>query len=157
VRACIICIGNHFVKEDAAGLQVLARLQEMQPLPAEIELIEGGLAGLNLLPFLERGGRVVFVDAVSGFTRPGEIVLLDSSQISGTAAGHFDHEAGLAYLLAILPRVCEGELPEKIVLVGLEGHCNRQTIERAARLSIEMASQGSVPGFEKSKFSSKGI
>ena len=52
-------------------LQVFDRLQEMQPLPAGIELIEGGLAGLNLLPLLERGGRVVFVDAVSGFYRTG--------------------------------------------------------------------------------------
>ncbi len=36
---------------------------------------------------------------------------------------HFDHGAGLAYLLAVLPKVCDGELPEEIVLVGLEGEC----------------------------------
>ena len=36
---------------------------------------------------------------------------------------HFDHGAGLAYLLTVLPKVCDGELPEEIVLVGLEGEC----------------------------------
>ncbi len=124
-------------------MQVLARLQEMQPLPAEIELIEGGLAGLNLLPLLEKGGRVIFVDAVRGFTRPDEIIQLDWRQIiSNQDAGHFDHEAGLPYLLAILPKVCEGELPKEIVLVGLEGKCSRQTVNRAARLSVRLAAYG---------------
>lgn len=143
MKGFIICIGNRFVREDAAGLAVLARLEEMQPLPAEIELIEGGLAGLNLLPLLERGGRVVFVDAVSGFTQPGEMVLLDSQEIMSTLDEfHLDHGAGLAYLLAVLPKVCDGDLPEEIVLVGLEGECTTQMIERAARLSVTIAAHG---------------
>lgn len=143
MKACIICIGNHFVKKDAAGIAVLAKLMEMQPLPAEIEIIEGGLAGLNLLPFLEQGGRVVFVDSVSGFTQPGDIVLLKSEEILRTLTNsHFDHDAGLAYLLTVLPKVCEGQLPEEIVLVGLEGECTPHTIEQAARLSVNIAAQG---------------
>ena len=143
MRGCIICIGNRLVAEDAAGLAVFDRLQEMDPLPAGIEIVEGGLAGLNLLPLLEQGGRVVFVDAVKGFTRPGEIVLLDHREILHPPdEGHFDHGAGLAYVLAVLPKVCDGDLPEEIVLVGLEGECTRQTIERAAGLSLALATHG---------------
>lgn len=143
MRATIICIGNRFVSEDAAGLLVYDRLQAMQPLPAGIELVEGGLAGLNLLPLLEQGGRVVFVDAVAGFGRPGEIVLLDRQEILGTAGEfRFDHEAGLPYVLAVLPGVCEGELPEEIVLLGLEGECPPSTIEQAAGMSLAVAAHG---------------
>jgi len=143
VKSRIICIGNRFVQKDGAGLAVLAGLEEMQPLPAGIELVEGGLAGLNLLPLLEQGGRVVFVDSVNGFTEPGEIVLLDYREILRTVdAGHFDHGAGLAYILAVLPRVCDGQMPEEIVLVGLEGEYTEQTIERAARLSVGIAAHG---------------
>jgi len=143
VKGRIICIGNRFVQEDAAGLAVFAELEKMQPLPPEIELIEGGLAGLNLLPLLEQGGRVVFVDSVIGFTQPGEIVLLDCrKEMPADNAVHFDHGAGLAYLLAVLPLVCDGELPQEIALVGLEGLCTGKTIERAARLSLDMATHG---------------
>lgn len=143
MKGYIICIGNRFVQEDAAGPAVLAILDKMEQLPPQIELIEGGLAGLNLLPLLEQGGRVVFIDSVSGFTRPGEIVLLDSREITSTLDGyHFDHEAGLAYLLTVLPKVCDGELPEEIVLVGLEGECSAATIKRAAGLSVAIATQG---------------
>lgn len=143
MKSTIICIGNHFVREDSAGLAVLAVLQDMQPLPGATELVEGGLAGLNLLPLLEQGGRVIFVDAVNGFTQPGEIVLLNYQEIiSSLDEFHFDHGAGLAYLLAVLPKVCDGQLPEEIVLVGLEGKCATETIERAARLSCTIAAHG---------------
>lgn len=143
MRSSIICIGNHFVREDSAGLAVLAVLQEMQPFPGETALVEGGLTGLNLLPLLEQGGRVVFVDAVCGFTQPGEIVLLDYQDIIRSSDElHFDHGAGLAYLLAVLPKVCDGPLPEEIVLVGLEGKCTTETVERAARLSVTIATHG---------------
>lgn len=143
MKGVIICIGNRFVAEDAAGLAVLACLEAMRPLPATIELVEGGLAGLNLLPLLEQGGRVVFVDAVSGFALPGEIVLFNHKEIiSSLGEFHFDHGAGLAYLLTVLPKVCDGDLPEEIVLVGLEGKCTTETIERAAKLSLTIAAHG---------------
>jgi hydrogenase maturation protease len=143
VKGFIICIGNRFVEEDAAGLLVFDRLREMQSLPDGIELIEGGLAGLNLLPLLEQGGRVVFIDAVRGFAGAGEIVLLDQREIHNIESRpHFDHGAGLPYVLAVLPKVCEGILPEEIFLLGLEGVCSVKTIERAARLSIAVAAHG---------------
>ncbi len=143
MKGSIICIGNRFLEEDAAGLQVLDRLQAMRPLPAGIELVEGGLAGLNLLPFLEQGGRVVFVDAVEGFTQTGEIILLTQEEISQIPSQYFfGHDAGLPYLLAVLPKVCDGQLPEEIVLVGLEGRCNKETIEKAAKMSVTMAMHG---------------
>ncbi len=143
MKGSIICIGNRFVVKDAAGLAVFDRLLEMYPLPADIEVTEGGLAGLNLLPLLEQGGRVVFVDAVKGFTDPGELVLLERQEILDTlGTGHFDHGAGLAYVLSVLPKVCEGDLPEEIVLVGLEGEWTTQMIDRAAELSIAIAAHG---------------
>lgn len=143
MKSVIICIGNRFVKEDTAGLAVLACLEEIQPLPAKIELVDGGLAGLNLLPLLEQGGRVVFVDAIRGFAQPGEIVLFNYQEIISTLGeSHFDHGTGLAYLLTMLPKVCEGVLPEEVVLVGLEGECTAETIERAAKLSLNIAAHG---------------
>ncbi len=143
MKGSIICIGNRFIAEDTAGVQVFDRLQDMVSLPAEVEIIEGGMAGLNLLPLLEQGGRVVFVDAVSGFTQPGEIVVLKTREIVNTLdTTHFDHEAGLAYLLAVLPKVCDGDVPKEIVLVGLEGECTAEMIDEAARMSITIAAHG---------------
>lgn len=143
MNTTIICIGNRLVAADAAGPAVFDRLAALQPLAEGIELVEGGLAGLNLLPLLERGGRVVLVDAVNGYGAPDEIVVLDQHDLRALAdPGRYDHNAGLAYVLAVLPEVCEGELPAEMVLVGLEGPWTAATIDRAARLTLTIATKG---------------
>lgn len=142
MNKAIICIGNRLVAEDQAGLLVHDHLCQ-QSLPQGVDLVEGGLAGLDLLPLLERGGRVIFVDQVRGFAETDSVVVLRGEEIfaEGTEI-HFDHQAGLPYLLAVLPRVCEGEMAEEVALVGLEGRCSAATIERAAALCVAMVEGG---------------
>jgi len=142
VKSRIICIGNRLIPQDAGGLAVLDRLRQ-QPLPDDVELVEGGLAGLNLLPLLEDGGRVVFVDSVAGFVEPGRVVILDQETIIACLNNdYYGHDAGLAYLLSVLPGVCEGQLPEEMFLVGLEGECTDPVIAEAAGLSLAIAMHG---------------
>lgn len=141
MKSFIICIGNRLLAEDSAALMVFDRLQQ-RTLPDNIRVLEGGLMGLNLLPFLEQGGRVVFVDNVSGFTRPGSLVVLGQEEIIATGAEHYDHNSCLAYVLSVLPKVCEGELPEEIVLLGIEGPYTERLVEEAANLSVSIAQNG---------------
>jgi hydrogenase maturation protease len=142
VNKAIICIGNRLVAGDQAGLLVYDHLRH-KSLPHGVDLVEGGLAGLDLLPLLERGGRVVFVDQVRGFVEADGIVILRGEEIFAEGSAiHFDHRAGLPYLLAVLPQVCEGEMAEEVALVGLEGRCSAATIERAAALCIAMVEGG---------------
>ena len=137
----IICIGNRLIDRDMAGLAVYDRLRTMD-WPPGVEVIEGGLAGLDLLPLLEEVDRGVFVDSVHGFTDSDQVVLLDQEQILGCLEGvHYGHEAGLPYLLTVLPKVCEGSPPKNICLVGLETQCNTECIARAASLSLSIAVQ----------------
>lgn len=138
MKSLIICIGNRLLMEDSAALMVFDKLQQ-KSLPDTIELIEGGLMGLSLLPFLERGGRVVFVDNVSGFTRRGALVVLNQEEIIASGSEYYDHNSSLAYVLSVLPKVCEGELPEEIVLVGIEGPHTEKLVEEAADLSVSIA------------------
>lgn len=139
MKCQIICIGNRLIAEDSAALMVFDRLQQ-RSLPDNISVIEGGLMGLNLLPYLEQGGRVVFVDCVSGFTQAGSLIVLDRDAIIATGSEHYDHDAGLAYVLSVLPKVCEGELPEEIVLVGIEGPpCTDLLVIEATNLTASIA------------------
>ena len=138
----IICIGNRLLSQDAAALAVYDHLAARR-LPPGIDLIEGGLAGLNLLPLLEEGGRVVFVDTVTGFAKTGSIVILKLPQIvESLAEEHYGHSAGLPYLLSVLPHVCEGEMPTETLLVGLEGECSDKLLLEAAALSLTIAVNG---------------
>jgi hydrogenase maturation protease len=112
-------------------------------LPEELEIIEGGTAGLNLFPLLERPGRLVLADAVSGFTNDGSIIILERSDIiQSLTTPQFGHDVGLPYLLTMFPEVCNGVMPEEIIVIGLEGVCDTETVEKAAKLSVSIAING---------------
>ncbi len=135
----IICIGNRYKPNDMAGPMVHDQLAQRE-LPPDVEVVDGGLAGLNLLRFVEGAERVVFVDAVAGSDVSDGIVLLDVDDAARQAGAEYDHSAGLAYLLRVLPQVCEGTIPE-ILLVGIQGVPDQSTTVAAADLSLKVATR----------------
>jgi len=136
----IICVGNRYRPDDSAGPLVYDQLVS-DGLPEDIEVIDGGLAGLNLLRFIHGADRVVFIDAVNGFKSSGGVIVLDAKDASRHADAIFGHNAGLSYCLRVLPEVHDGQLPE-IFVVGIEGTTNPEKILKAAEMSLKIASQG---------------
>lgn len=135
----IICIGSRFVAADAAGPLVFDRLAAAA-LPPGAELVDGGLRGIDLLPLVDGCEQVVFVDGVDGYgAAPGDVVLLDAAAAAEALAYRsFDHAAGLAYLLGVLPAVCERAVPD-VRVVGIEGWPDEAAVRRAADLALRVA------------------
>ena len=132
----VICIGNRYVESDAAGPALYDYLLGL-PLPPDTELIDGGLAGLNLLGFFEQTERVIVVDTVSGFGERQGPVILSPDQIMPLASDQYGHAAGLPYLLRILPEVLEGAMPE-IFVVGIDEDWDEPLIADAARIVLTL-------------------
>ena len=132
----IICIGNRYVARDVAGYRVYQALTRRAPIPG-VEVIFGGLGGLDLLRWLERTKRVVFVDRVEGIDSDDPVVVLDAAAVADLADAGYGHAAGLPYLLRVLPAVHPGELPE-IRVVGVS-RADTLTIDQAARRALELA------------------
>lgn len=129
MHARIICIGNSLFAPDAAGPMVHGLLAN-RTLPASVELIDGGLGGLNLLPFLENCDLALFVDAVAGFRATPGIVILNPLALPN-ASTSYGHDAGLGYLLKAAPHVLDGMLPE-MLLIGIEGDPTPTSCQQAA-------------------------
>jgi len=106
-------------------------------LPPGIEVIDGGLAGLNLLGLIEGAEKVVFVDTVLGTGTDEGISVMESDEVAVLADQRFDHSSGLPYLLHMMPEVCQGVLPQVIIL-GVEGVPDQQTIEKASSLALKI-------------------
>lgn len=131
----VICVGHPLLAVDQAGPQLYRRLAKL-PTRKDVELIDGGLQGLNLLRCFEGCERVILVDNVCGYLpRPG-IVHLQDAEIDAAVGRHFDHSAGLAYLLAMLPQLLDA--PPRVELLGIEGELTdaltREAVERLRQL-----------------------
>jgi hydrogenase maturation protease len=134
----IICIGNRFFDRDAAGPRTFDHLVRKE-FTGDVEIVDGGTAGLNLLGLVDGAERVVFVDAVSGYSPPPGVVVLTPDDMPAPETV-YDHAAGLPYLLNVLPHVLD-KTPE-IFIVGIEGPAEDRLIADAARISLGLASGG---------------
>ncbi len=72
-RVRVIGCGNPLMGNDAIGVRVINVLHETHP---EIEIIEGGVGGLGLIPMMEGYDHVILVDATTGYgNHIGEILV----------------------------------------------------------------------------------
>jgi hydrogenase maturation protease len=133
----IVCAGNRFSPEDCFGPLVYDRLM-LQTTPPGVEIIDGGLAGIDLLPHFENSDRVVVVDRIHGFGQPGELLKVVWDEIAQSKAVAYGHSAGLQYLLLCLPAL--GIIPQvEVILIGLDGPADGAVISSAARMALEAA------------------
>ena len=68
----IICIGNLLHGNDGVGHAVFARLNKMG-LPASVELLDGGIGGLALLPHFKGVPRLLIIDLMKSDMQAGSI------------------------------------------------------------------------------------
>jgi len=139
----IVCVGNRYDARDAAGPAVLDCLAQSE-LPPGLELRDGGLAGLDLLPMVEDAQRVVFVDSVQGYASPGTVVVLDAETAAQAAPRELGHAAGLAGMLRMMPAVC-GPRRAEVLVVGIEAPHTLESVQKAARTAVALA-LGCSPG-----------
>jgi hydrogenase maturation protease len=94
----VIGIGNVIRSDDGLGVHVVRLLQDRGRCAEDVTLIEGGTAGLMLLPQLADADRAIIVDAVSLGNDPGTLVRLDNAE-GAFATGKTPHDVGLSDLL----------------------------------------------------------
>lgn len=138
-EAAIICLGNRFVAGDDIGSRVYDHLSKGMTSQG-LDVIDGGLCGLDLLRAIEGRRRVVFVDAVVGLVGANDIAVLDRDEVAAYAGG-FGHGAGLPYLLHMMPHACLPPWPE-IAMVGTPGGATDATVAAVAQRCMEIARRG---------------
>ncbi len=113
----ILGLGNLLLRDEGVGVhaaQVLARAQ----LPPEIEVCDGGTAGLALLDVLADRRKVVVIDAVDAAAPPGTILRLAPAHLmAGGNQAVSLHELGLLETLQLARRL--GWAPDEVVILGV--------------------------------------
>lgn len=72
-KICVIGIGNPLRQDDGIGIILLEKLIERKKeLTKNIELVDGGTGGMNLLHTISRFDTIVFLDAVNFNGNAGE-------------------------------------------------------------------------------------
>jgi hydrogenase maturation protease len=115
----VIGLGNVVLSDDGLGVHTVRRLRDRCWLADRVELIEGGTAGLLLLPHLADARRVIIVNAIDTGAPAGTLVRLPGEDwASAFAIRITPHDVGLRDLLGAAR--LSGAWPRQLVLHGVQ-------------------------------------
>jgi len=89
----VIGIGSLLFSDQSLGLRV-ARALHQENLPHTVEIIEAGMSGLNLIPWMDEREKVIFVCSIPAGTEPGTLHCLSPSELESLLPelGDFDDD-----------------------------------------------------------------
>jgi hydrogenase maturation protease len=126
----ILGVGNLLLTDEGLGIHAVRKLFENPALPADVEVVDGGTAGLGLLYYLEDVNRLVIIDAMETGGPPGTMVRLSGDQIPVYMAMKVSpHEITLPDFLAAAK--LRDLYPQEVIVWGIQP----QSLEVGVELS----------------------
>ena len=132
----VLGIGNLVMGDDAVGVLVAQRLQREYRFADNVEIMDGGTLGLDLLPKLENITHLIMIDAVETGEKAGTYVRLCGDELPIALQTKVSpHQMGLKDLLAVSELM--GHTPKEMVLIGVQPG----SIEMEIGLTAEVQAQ----------------
>ena len=112
----ILGLGNILLGDEGVGVRVIEQLLT-HPLPDEIEVIDGGTAGYELINFFEGKEKVIIVDAVKTNDTPGSVYKMDLSLVQEDETVQLSlHQIGLKNVFKMASLM---DLNPEVTLIGI--------------------------------------
>lgn len=80
-RIILLGVGNILFRDEGVGIRVIEAMQERYAFPENVELIDGGVLGLNLLGVLTGADELIVIDAVRNGGPPGTLYRLEGEDV----------------------------------------------------------------------------
>ena len=136
----VLGIGNIILRDEGFGVRAMEYLNEHFRFSPEVQLLDGGTLGPELLHFITGTEKLLILDAVAGDAPAGTIYRFENDAVMA----HFQekmssHEIGIQDVLAWLT-VTDRAIPNVIVL-------GMQPYEVAAGLALSSEMAAALPAF----------
>ncbi len=137
-RTLILGVGNMLQKDDGIGVFVVNHLLESGiELPEGVDIVDGGTAGLDLIPIMYDYERIIIVDALKVNDAPGSVYRFTPEHLLSSTSQISLHEIGISEILKMLK--IQGANPE-VEIIGIVPE-DIETLD----ISISPAVEESVP------------
>ena len=114
----VLGIGNILLRDEGVGVRVIEQMQKMH-LPDDVELVDGGTAGADLLDVLAERQKVIVIDAVQADCEPGTVLRFTADElVQPDGVGMSLHELGLGEALTMTRQL--GCAPKDVVVFGIK-------------------------------------
>lgn len=119
MRIVVLGIGNILMTDEGIGPHAVDALQKRYALPDEVEVVDGGTAGMELIRYVSGADHLIVVDAVRVGQPPASVVRMTGDAVPAFFRTKLSpHQVGLSDLLATLTIL--GESPGTVTLIGVQ-------------------------------------
>ena len=114
----VLGIGNILLRDEGVGVRVVEAMREL-PLPDDVELVDGGTSGADLVDLIADRRRLIVVDAIDAGSPPGSVFRLRPQDLVPEAGDSISlHQIGVVESLHIAGQL--GCLPGETVILGIQ-------------------------------------
>lgn len=129
----VLGVGNILLGDEGVGVHVIRAMERLE-IPEDVELLDGGTAGLDLLGSVASRDKVIVIDAVKGGSEPGTIYRFTASDVEVSEQCFASlHQITLLETLTLTQYM--GCAPKEVIIFGIEP----KKLDWGLELSTEVA------------------
>jgi len=119
MRAVVLGIGNTILTDEAAGVRAALALEQAYKVPANVQVIDGGTSGMEMIEDLSNLDFLIVLDVVKTGAVPGTVVKIAGDEIPIFFRQKLSpHQIALPDVLASLELL--DTMPKEIIVLGIE-------------------------------------
>lgn len=119
LRKIVLGLGNNLNSDEGLGVHCLKALQKRLGERADVELLDGGVLGMNLLPIVESASHLLILDAIDARKPPGTIIEVGREDIPlFSQIKMSQHQVTFQEVLGFAS--IRGKLPRYLYLIGAQ-------------------------------------
>ena len=118
-KTLVLGVGNKLMSDEGIGVHVIERLVSKYKLPEEVQVLDGGTLGLDLLYYLEGIENLLIVDAAETGKEAGTMIRLEGDEVPAFMSIKISpHQIGVPDMLAAAKM--KDIYPKRLVLWGIQ-------------------------------------
>jgi hydrogenase maturation protease len=132
----ILGLGNLLLKDEGIGVHIVQQMKDMT-LPEDVEIMDGGTMGLDLVYYVEGRKKVIVIDTVKAGHPPGTLYRFTEKSIV-YSQNVFRTAHGINFTDVIRYVQASGKKPEEIIFIGAEPEDMNEGIELSPKIAAKI-------------------
>ena len=133
----VVGLGNILLRDEGVGVRLAERLLERYEVPCEVEVMDGGTSGMELIHTIADRDALIVCDAVSSELSPGTVLRISGDELPAFFRTKLSpHQLGLSDVLATLSLL--ERMPRQVILIGVVPEDLELGIELSPRIESVM-------------------
>lgn len=134
MKIVVLGVGNTLLEDEGIGVRAVEELQHRYTLPPDVQVIDGGTAGMELLESLEDADKLIIVDCVRVNQPPATVIRRIDDEVPAFFRTKISpHQIGISDVLAALQ--LRERFPKHLALIGIQP----KRLETGIELTPEIA------------------